>query len=163
MTEIVKIGKESFGFKFDFEALREMDDERGHNCFIDAARLAEGESLPLLVSEVLEVSIKSVKGKKIAHDQARDAALRFIDLAGFQTSHTLAQKLLAYVLIGDEKKSGLRSFEQVIAELRKSYLVSPLTTFTSRLSVWGFRIATFGVLVWLTFSEYGLPSLLKMD
>lgn len=158
----IKVGKQSFTFCFNFEALREMDDERGYNCFQEASDLATGESKPSLVGEILEVGITHINGKEISPGEHSKAAEQFIDRAGFQEAHTVAQKLLAFVLVGDEKKSKLKTLESVINELR-NYNASPFTTFTNQLFLWIYRIGIFGLWVWLIFSPYGLHSLLKMD
>ncbi len=129
---MVKVGSDAYQFRFDFDALREMDDERGHNCFVEAASLGGGESKPNFICEVLEIAIVSVNGKEVRPEESRDQAVKFIHRAGYQIAHTVAQKLLAYVLVGDEKKSALKSLENVMKELNQ-YDGSPSLTSINRL------------------------------
>lgn len=160
-NEVVKIGGNTYVFRFDFSCLKEMDEHKGHNVFNDAMSLSTGASHPTLVSDVIEVSITELNGEAVSISDAPDVAEQFINDAGFQIAHTVVQKLLAYILIGDEKKSVVGSLEKVIDEL-KHYSVSHLENSINRQWLWMYRIGNFGLLIWLIFSEFGLRSLLKM-
>lgn len=163
--EQVDVGGDKYEFNFDFAALREMDEARGHNCFVSASDLASGDSKPSLVLEILEVSIYRINGKEVTIADSRDEAKLFISRAGFQTAHTVGQTLLAFCLVGDVKKSVLQSLEAITKELNQvtNPTDSPLMTFLNRLFLWIYRPTIFGLAVWLILSDSGLLSLLNMD
>jgi len=162
--ESVDVGGDTYEFKFDFNALREMDEARGRNCFTDASELATGETKPTLVGEILEVALYRINGNIVTIADSKDEAINFITRAGFQTAHTVAQTLLAFCLVGDVKKRVLQSLDAVTKELaiNQGLHVSRLTTFLNRLFLWVYRPTIFGMAVWLIFSDFGLRSLLKM-
>lgn len=159
--ELVHVGKDVYEFCFNFAALREMDEGRGFNCFEDAAKLASGATAPLLVGAVIEVAIVRLNDVLIPPTGAKEAAVIFIERAGFQTAHVTAQKLLTFALVGDEKKRVLKSLEGALQELNKAQEIdgSRSKTFIDLLWLWASRIGNFGLWVWLIFSESGLRSL----
>lgn len=161
--ETVKVGSDTYEFKFDYDALCEMDEARGHNCFTDAADLASGETKPSLILEILEVSMHRINGKEVTIADSRDKAKTFISRAGFQTAHTVGQTLLGFCLVGDVKKSALQSLEAITKELHQVMNIndSLLMTFSNRLFLWICRLTIFGLAVWLIFSDSGLLSLLN--
>ena len=160
---IVRIGDDVYAFRFDFAALREMDQGRGHNCFSLAYDLSDGESRSFEVQQVLEVAINRVNDREIAITEAETESIKFIDRAGFQTAHLVAQKLLAYCLVGAEKKQSLQTLERVLQHLENAtgQTDSRWPIFIGRLTLWGFRIGIFGIWAWLIFSPFGLHSLFK--
>ncbi len=163
--ETVKVGGDIYEFKYDYEALREMDEGRGHNCFVSAAELAQGDSKPSLVLETLEVAMHRINGKEVTVADSRDEAKKFINRAGFQTAHTVTQTLLGFCLVGDVKKFALQSLEAITKELRQVQMIndSRLMTFSNRLFLWVCRLTISGMGVWLIFSDFGLLSLLNTD
>lgn len=159
-SQIVKIGGDTFAFKFTFDCVKELDEGRHHNIFEKTHVLSEGEACPQLVIDVLEVCLTEKNGKPILETESRQVAEYFIEKAGYQTAHTLAQKLLVYFLTGGENGKKLMTMQKAVDFLNQSSDFH-LQSFTNRLWLWGYKTAIFGVWIWMLLSEYGLVSLLN--
>jgi hypothetical protein len=154
----IECGDDIYLFKSDFSFLATLNESHADpmTVYVD---LANGKSDPLAIREIMLASIKSKNGKPVLKPKKEVEEL--ITRYGLQECWILCRHLLAYAMVGDEKKSELRNMTpskltQIITE---PFL---LESSRNRRLLWVYHLAISGAYVCFSFSVYILLTALKI-
>lgn len=109
----VESGGDLFVFKSDFNFLASLNETVADpmTIYVD---LANGKTDPVVIRGILIASVKSKNGEQIK--QPTDEIETLITNYGLQECWLLCRHLLAYAMVGDEKKSKLRKLNPTMIE-----------------------------------------------
>ena len=153
--EDVDVDGVCYVFKSDFSFLAELKQVTGVDPLQIYQRFAEDEGDPDLVRDVLRCSLVSISGKEVEPEKRQSIAEDLITLKGLQETVILAQYLLSYAMIGDKKKSQMRTMEQNQTIL-DALSPSPWKNSRNHLLLWGYVALISGLCACLNFKLYGL-------
>lgn len=160
--EAVIVGSDHYLFKSDFGFLAELEELAPVGPMAIFVNLSGEDCKVEYVKQVLCCSMKSLNGKEIESDKVEQKVEKFITRHGFEMSIVVAQHMLAYSMIGDEKKSETQELERKMQLLEK-LSISQSVSSRSLLSLWVYRVMIFSVFACSSISLYALLILHNKD
>jgi len=148
--ETVKCDGFSYTFKSDFSFLAELTESTTVDPFEIYARINAGQGDPILILNVMVASIHSKENTPIEPSDKLEVCRGMITSKGLQECHILAKTLLAWGMIGDEKKSEMRQWN-VTQQILENLDVFQLMNSKKVQLLWGSILVNFGICVWLIF------------
>ena len=147
--EVLRVDKDTYKLKVDFSFLSELEDYLSEapikslangetfnisSCYDAFVVLHSGRMPVLLITKVIEFAIKSFNNNELTEAEKELHAMNLMTAKGLQEASALAQVLLTFAMVGDEKKQQeLRLSQQILAAVRQAKAkVSGLLTFSSR-------------------------------
>ncbi len=146
----IECGNDTFLFKSNFSFLASLQEANldPMNAYV---KLSNGESDPLMVRQIMQSSIDLKNGESVSKSKIEVEIL--ITRYGLQECWILCRHLLAYAMVGDEKKSELRNLTpnkltQIITE---PFL---LESSENRRLLWVYHLLISGICACINFSLY---------
>ena len=147
--EVLRVDSDTYKLKVDFGFLSELEDYLNENpikavangetfnvssCYDAFIVLHNGRMPVLLIAKVIEYSLKTLNNNDLTEQEKETESMKLMTAKGLQEASALAQVLLTFAMVGDEKKQQeLRLSQQILAAVRQTKAkVSGLLTFFSR-------------------------------
>lgn len=160
--EEVVVGGDHYLFKSDFGFLSELEEISPVGLMILFNNLSGDDCKIEYVKQTLCCSMKMLNGEEIKSDKIEQKVEEFITRNGFEMSIIVAQHMLAYSMIGDEKKSETQELEKKM-QLLKKLSISRSVSSRNLQSLWVYRVMLFSACACSSISLYALLILHNKD